>query len=145
MKTRKTLVDRVVNRQGKFMMTDRQAELVQVAREQAKLFHEAYERLASAFGYATRSESAKPWDQVPESNRKLMEATCVGVLTPLLAAQRAAVLEEAAAYVEEQAFVWWKEYKSGESHRADPSYQGMSDGAEMIAAALRSKAQEQRP
>lgn len=40
----------------------------------ARKFHEAYERLAPSFGYATRKESAVPWEQVPEANRKLMMA-----------------------------------------------------------------------
>lgn len=38
----------------------------------AKLFHDTYERLAPSFGYETRKESAVPWEQVPENNRKLM-------------------------------------------------------------------------
>jgi hypothetical protein len=46
----------------------------------AKMFHEAYERLAPEFGYETRKESAKPWEEVPEQNRKLMIATCADVL-----------------------------------------------------------------
>ena len=46
----------------------------------AKAFHEAYERLAPAFGYKTREESAKPWKEVPENNRKLMIAVCAEIL-----------------------------------------------------------------
>jgi hypothetical protein len=42
----------------------------------AKAFHEAYERLAPQFGYETRKESAVPWSDVPENNRKLMIAVC---------------------------------------------------------------------
>jgi hypothetical protein len=45
----------------------------------ARQFHEAYERLAPAFGYETRKESAKPWDEVPENNRRLMTAVCAEV------------------------------------------------------------------
>lgn len=41
----------------------------------AKAFHTAYERLAPKFAYDTRSESAVPWQQVPERNRRLMIAT----------------------------------------------------------------------
>jgi hypothetical protein len=41
----------------------------------ARRFHEEYERLAPAFHYETRRESAKPWEQVPDTNRKLMTAT----------------------------------------------------------------------
>lgn len=40
----------------------------------ARAFHEAYERLAPDFSYATRVESAKPWVEVPEANRTLMIA-----------------------------------------------------------------------
>ena len=48
-------------------MSDRsQAERV------AMRFHAAYERLAPEFGYKTREASAKPWDEVPEPNRRLM-------------------------------------------------------------------------
>lgn len=38
----------------------------------AKAFHEAYEGLAPSFNYATRPESAVPWDDVPRANRDLM-------------------------------------------------------------------------
>ena len=41
----------------------------------ARMFHEAYERLAPEFGYRTREESAVPWDKVPAKNRDLMTAT----------------------------------------------------------------------
>ena len=42
----------------------------------ASRFHEAYERLAPAFGYKTRDASAVPWNEVPEGNRRLMIAVC---------------------------------------------------------------------
>lgn len=42
--------------------------------EVAAAFHEAYERLAPGYGYATRPESAVPWLAVPEQNRRLMVA-----------------------------------------------------------------------
>jgi hypothetical protein len=48
-------------------------------------FHEAYERLAPQFGYTTRRESAVPWEQVPEQNRKLMTAVCGEVMSDALA------------------------------------------------------------
>jgi hypothetical protein len=51
----------------------------------ARAFHEAYERLASTFDYATREASAKPWADVPEANRRLMVAT-VAEVRALLAA-----------------------------------------------------------
>lgn len=41
----------------------------------AKAFHEAYEALAPVYRYKTRSESAVPWDDVPEKNKGLMCAT----------------------------------------------------------------------
>lgn len=40
----------------------------------ARLFHETYERLAPSFGYETRKDSAVPWEQVPERNKRLMIA-----------------------------------------------------------------------
>jgi DNA-directed RNA polymerase subunit RPC12/RpoP len=49
----------------------------------AQQFHESYERLAREFGYETRKESAKPWSEVPESNRKLMTAVCSEVIESL--------------------------------------------------------------
>jgi hypothetical protein len=42
----------------------------------ARRFHETYERVAPAFGYSTRPETAVPWEQVPEQNRRLMIAVC---------------------------------------------------------------------
>lgn len=40
----------------------------------ARAFHESYERLAPDFGYKTREESAKPWADVPDTNKRLMVA-----------------------------------------------------------------------
>jgi hypothetical protein len=51
----------------------------------ARLFHEAYERLAPDFGYKTREDSAVPWHAVPEPNRSLMIATCREVAAALRA------------------------------------------------------------
>lgn len=48
---------------------------METAERIAEAFHNAYERLAPAHGYQTREASAKPWREVPESNRKLMVAT----------------------------------------------------------------------
>lgn len=45
----------------------------------ARHFHEAYERLAPDFGYKTREASAVPWEDVPEANKRLMEATVAEV------------------------------------------------------------------
>ena len=52
------------------------------AEQLAREFHEAYERLAPDFGYKTRDASAKPWEEVPENNRKLMTAVCAEVMAP---------------------------------------------------------------
>lgn len=52
----------------------------------AKMFHARYEELAPMFGYATRKESAVPWEQVPENNRRLMTAVCESMLATLAAA-----------------------------------------------------------
>lgn len=46
----------------------------------AARFHEAYERLAPGFGYATREASAVPWSEVPEPNRGLMLAVAADLL-----------------------------------------------------------------
>lgn len=46
----------------------------------AELFHTTYERLAPAFGYQTRRESAVPWESVPEANKRLMIAVAAEVL-----------------------------------------------------------------
>jgi len=43
-------------------------------------FHEEYEALAPGFGYRTREESAKPWRDVPEKNKKLMIAVVQSLL-----------------------------------------------------------------
>lgn len=49
----------------------------------AKLFHEAYERLAPTFGYETREETRTPWERVPERNKRLMIAATAEVLAML--------------------------------------------------------------
>jgi hypothetical protein len=41
----------------------------------ARRFHEVYEKIAPNFGYETKPESAKPWDEIPPNNRALMVAT----------------------------------------------------------------------
>lgn len=51
--------------------------------ELARLFHEAYERLALDFGYKTREASAVPWEDVPDDNKRLMTATAGAVLDTL--------------------------------------------------------------
>jgi hypothetical protein len=53
-------------------------------------YHETYERLAPSFGYATRRETAVPWDQVPARNQQLMIAVCEEILALLRDPARAA-------------------------------------------------------
>lgn len=52
--------------------------------EMAEEFHRTYERLAPAYGYEIRKESAVPWKDVPAGNRGLMMATCAEVLAWIL-------------------------------------------------------------
>lgn len=47
----------------------------------ARAFHESYERLAPAYGYETRKESAVPWEDVPETNRNLMTSVVHDLLS----------------------------------------------------------------
>lgn len=75
----------------------------------AQEFHETYERLAPSFGYETRKDSAKPWSDVPEKNKKLMIAVCAEILNtraPIIATpvtlQKAA--EDAAAAIKDDAW-----------------------------------------
>ena len=42
------------------------------AEEIAKEFHRVYELHAKVMGYATRKETAVPWEDLPEINRSLM-------------------------------------------------------------------------
>lgn len=53
------------------------------AEKLAAAFHETYERLAPDFGYKTREDSAKPWAEVPEQNKRLMIAVCAEILAKL--------------------------------------------------------------
>lgn len=52
----------------------------------AKLFHETYERLAPFYQYQTRDATRKPWEAVPENNKRLMIAVAVEVLGTLFPA-----------------------------------------------------------
>ena len=40
----------------------------------ARRFHEVYEKLASQFNYRTRTDTNKPWEEVPANNKQLMIA-----------------------------------------------------------------------
>jgi len=51
-----------------------------ITESMAKFFHETYERMAPDYEYETRKESAVPWDEVPENNKRLMIAVCGDVL-----------------------------------------------------------------
>jgi hypothetical protein len=53
------------------------------AEELAEFFHTTYERLAPEYDYETKPESRTAWEDVPESNRRLMIATCAEVLRKL--------------------------------------------------------------
>lgn len=63
----------------------RAARETMTAERLAQTFHETYERLAPNFGYETRKESAKPWAEVPEQNKRLMIAVCEEVRLAYLA------------------------------------------------------------
>ncbi len=56
--------------------------LVRVERDEviARAFHETYELLAASFNYTTRAESAVPWEEVPQENRRLMRAVVMTLL-----------------------------------------------------------------
>lgn len=62
----------------------------------AKLFHEAYERLAPAFGYETREATRVPWEQVPERNKHLMIAATAEVLAMLFSPEEVAAPDASA-------------------------------------------------
>jgi hypothetical protein len=48
--------------------------------ELAKYFHDEYERLAPAFQYETRRETAVPWEKVMDSNKRLMIAVATSIM-----------------------------------------------------------------
>lgn len=50
------------------------------AEQIAQAFHESYERQAPEFGYKTREASAVPWEDVPEDNKRLMQAVVIDLL-----------------------------------------------------------------
>ena len=54
-------------------------------------FHETYERLAPQFDDEARSESALPWDRVPEQIRELMRAVCREIISRHVEPYRAAI------------------------------------------------------
>lgn len=60
------------------LLDERAAQYVAVC------FHSHYERLAPDFGYVTRPDSAVPWSQVPEQNRRLMVAVAGHVIRDIL-------------------------------------------------------------
>lgn len=55
------------------------------AEELARFFHDTYERLAPEYDYETREDSRTAWEDVPESNKRLMIATAAEVLKKLCA------------------------------------------------------------
>jgi hypothetical protein len=60
----------------------------------AKRFHETYERLAPSMGYETREESAVPWEEVPENNKRLMIAVCEELLPSIPSTERVSISRE---------------------------------------------------
>ncbi len=46
----------------------------------AEKFHALYEDFATDCGYKTRDESAVPWADVPDKNKKLMVRVCRAIL-----------------------------------------------------------------
>lgn len=79
-------------RQGIELGESRAANASDTPEKLAQQFHETYERLAPAFNYETRKASAKPWAEVPDTNKKLMVAVC------------AEILQSRAAHASEQEF-----------------------------------------
>jgi hypothetical protein len=55
----------------------------------AQLFHLHYEALAPLYDYETRPESRKEWEDVPETNRRLMVAVCKQLLANNIVTLRA--------------------------------------------------------
>lgn len=70
------------------------------AEELAEFFHDTYERLAPAYGYETRKESAKPWSEVPAQNKALMVAVAREVLCQIFGSQFVAWQETSEAEYE---------------------------------------------
>ena len=117
-------------------MTQDEAERI------ARLFHETYERLAPEFGYETRKASAKPWEEVPENNRKLMIAVA-GVVAQSLTAENIALkarVEELALQVEVAATIF-DEY--ARLHRKKGTTEGEAKARrnELYAAEMRASTQ----
>ena len=46
----------------------------------ARCFHAEYERLAPQFSYKTRPDSAVAWDNVPETNKRLMRSVVASLI-----------------------------------------------------------------
>ncbi len=65
---------------GKAAILDVLADAERIAR----WFHAAYETHAPSHGYETRTETAVPWDDLPDNNRSLMLATVREVVDLIL-------------------------------------------------------------
>ncbi len=94
------------------------------AEEAAKDFHETYERLAPQFGYETRKESAKPWAEIPENNRKLMIAVAGEVIQRAIVSATAQLRHELAQARKErddENMSWSVRYDSEIQHLQDHS------------------------
>jgi len=70
-----------------FSGSERLTMAVPDAESVAKIFHEAYERLAPFYNYETRKATRVPWEQVPEQNKRLMIAVATEVLSVLFPLQ----------------------------------------------------------
>lgn len=68
----------------------------------AQFFHETYERLAPKYKYETRKESAVPWSEVPDNNKKLMIAVAGEVLEHLSVAKEDVTPEQIAQSISDK-------------------------------------------
>lgn len=54
------------------------------AEQLARMFHDAYERLAPDYGWKTQTVSRKQWEELPDGLRLLMLSVCEEIITALL-------------------------------------------------------------
>lgn len=101
-------------------------DIVKRIEEIAKLFHETYERLAPNFGYATMTDSRKPWSEVPKQNKSLMIAV-VGELVPKIEAKAYTELSKVQSQLAEE-----MEYKSEHMLKITGLRQTCSDKSKSI-------------
>lgn len=96
----------------------------------AQWFYETYERLAPSFGYETRKDSAKPWEEVPDKNKKLMTAVCREILIDLSKAKHAptepAKPAEAEGISDVDAFSRWNDCATDDDGTMEAFYAGIA-------------------